>query len=169
VVVPWANGLGTTSVVARWPDDDQWAWRLSLADVVVDGPFSMLPGVDRFIAVASGVGMELTIGDRPPVRLTPDSPSFAFDGDAETRCELIDGPIVDVNLMVRRGSATGSLDLIRLGVGDEVDVSTACVVLDGSVGLGDQVAGRFDAIDESCRVIALEHTRVALVTVRDER
>ncbi|MBK5332899.1 MAG: HutD family protein, partial [Ilumatobacteraceae bacterium] len=44
--MPWANGLGSTSVVARRPDDDGWVWRISLADVVSDGPFSRLPDVD---------------------------------------------------------------------------------------------------------------------------
>jgi hypothetical protein len=67
--------------------------------------------------------------------------------------------------MVRRGSATGSLDVVELSTGDEVDVATTCVVLAGSVGLDDQVVGRFDAVDESSRVIALEPTRLALVTV----
>jgi environmental stress-induced protein Ves len=165
VVVPWVNGLGTTSVIVRWPDDEQWVWRLSLADVVVDGPFSVLQGVDRFIAVASGAGMELTIGDRSRIRLTQHSPSFAFDGGTETRCELIDGPIVDLNLMVHRGAATGSLDIVELSANEFVDVPTACVVLDGSLALGDEVLETADAVIAPCRLIAGEPARLALITI----
>jgi uncharacterized protein len=164
VVVPWANGLGTTSVIARWPDNDQWVWRLSLADVVSDGPFSQLPGVDRFIAVASGEGMELTVGDLPPIRLTLASPPFGFDGGAVTTCALIDGPIVDLNLMVRRGTATASLEMRRLAPGAAIDI-TACVVLDGAAAVGDDTLERFDAVfvDHPHRLTALEPTRLAQI------
>jgi uncharacterized protein len=163
--VPWANGLGTTSVIARWPDNDQWVWRLSLADVVFDGPFSLLPGIDRFIAVASGVGMDLSVGELSPVRLTVASPPLSFDGGVATTCALIDGPIVDLNLMVRRGSATGSLQLAQLAVGEHIEVATACVVLDGSIHVGTEIANHFDAVIEPCRVTALEPTRLAILSL----
>ncbi|MCU1359288.1 MAG: HutD family protein [Ilumatobacteraceae bacterium] len=166
MTVPWANGLGTTRVITRWPDHEHWAWRLSLADVVSDGPFSQLPGIDRCIAVASGAGMDLTVGDGAPVRLTSASPALSFDGDEITTCTLVDGPIVDVNLMLRRGAATGSLDVVHLSAGDAVDVPTACVVLSGSVGVDHQALGVFDAVIEPCRVIALELSRLALVLTR---
>lgn len=102
--MPWANGLGTTAVVARVPDTDHWAWRLSIADVVADGPFSSLPGVDRWIAVSDGAGMVLTV-DGVDTTLTAASDAFAFDGGASTSCRLLDGPVHDLNLMLRRGAA----------------------------------------------------------------
>jgi environmental stress-induced protein Ves len=48
-------------VVARVPDHDEWDWRVSIADVVQDGLFSLLPGVDRTIAVVEGEGMLMTV------------------------------------------------------------------------------------------------------------
>lgn len=171
-MVPWANGLGTTSVVARHPDDDGWEWRLSLAGVGADGPFSSLPGVDRAVAVASGAGMTLSVGDDPPVRLTPTSDPVEFDGDASTTCVLIDGPIIDVNLMTRRGHATGSLVLRVLDSNDVLDLdaeATACVVLHGAVVVGADTLRRFDALldpVDDTRLTATEPTRLALVVVR---
>lgn len=167
-MVPWANGLGTTSVVARWPDDDSWVWRLSLADVTTDGPFSSLPGIDRFIVVASGAGMELTIGDAPAVQLTVASPPFAFDGGADVMCHLIDGPIVDLNLMARSGTP-GSIVVHHLADGERLDLESdviACVVLTGSVQADEDMHWRHDAIidpDAGTSLTAREPTRLALV------
>lgn len=132
MVVPWANGLGTTAVVARHPDTDDWAWRLSIADVVADGPFSSLPGVSRWIAVVTGAGMVLTV-DGTDTTLTPSSEAFAFDGGAVTSCRLLDGPIHDLNLMLRRGAASGSMEVVTADVPVPLDGVTACVVLDGTV------------------------------------
>jgi environmental stress-induced protein Ves len=169
-VVPWANGQGTTSVVARRPDDEQWVWRLSLADVTVDGPFSALPGIARSIAVASGAGMELMVDDAPPVRLTTASAPFEFDGGAAVTCHLIDGPIFDVNLMVRRGHATGTMIVHELHGGEQLQLTpdtTACVVLAGSIGVDVDVLGRFDAIiGPGAELLhALDDARVAVVHI----
>lgn len=173
-VVPWANGLGSTRVVARVPDDDAtWRWRLSLADVVTDGPFSVLPGVDRCIAVASGAGMRLVVGGDSPVTLGPDGGAFAFPGDAETSCVLLDGPIVDLNLMLRRGRASGHLDVVTSESGRLLDVvgAVALVVLDGELTVEDAVEPvtlvRFDAVllgaSGGPAVRARTRARVALV------
>jgi environmental stress-induced protein Ves len=161
-VVPWANGLGTTRVIARNPDDDTWAWRLSLADVVVDGRFSQLRGVARVIAVASGPGMDLTV-DGIVTRLIASSPAFAFDGGATTSCALLDGPIVDLNLMLR--DVSGWMQIEQVQSGDAVEVQTACVVLDGSIAIRNDVLVQFDAMIGPARAVALEPCRVALIQV----
>jgi environmental stress-induced protein Ves len=173
-VVPWANGLGTTAVIARGPDTDDWTWRLSLADVATDGPFSSLPGIDRWIAVASGEGMVLTIDDGEPVRIGHHDPAFAFDGGATTTCRLLDGPIRDLNLMLRQGTATGSLELHRLAPGETLHApadTAAMVVLDGAVHCGRGTLHEGDALvvqDEPVGAIeAVAQARVAFARVRD--
>ena len=44
---PWKNGGGVTREIAKGaaagPDDD-WGWRISIAEVERDGPFSTFPG-----------------------------------------------------------------------------------------------------------------------------
>ena len=146
-VVPWANGRGTTAIVTRVPDTDDWAWRLSLADVVDDGPFSSLPGVDRWIAVARGGRMALQLGAPDGFArtvLSDTDGAVSFSGDGDTSCRVLDGPLVDLNLMLRRGRATGALDLYELDAGERWSgTASAVVVLSGRVELvavGDEQA-----------------------------
>ncbi len=172
-VVPWANGLGTTAVIARSPDIDDWVWRLSLADVVTDGPFSTMPGIDRWIAVAAGDGMDLSIDGGEPVRIQHHDPAYAFDGGAVTSCRLLDGPIRDLNLMLRRGAASGSLELHRLAPNETLHApadTMAMVVLDGGVHCGRGTLHEGDAVvvqDEPVGVIeAVSQARVAFARIR---
>ena len=184
-VVPRANGRGTTAVVTRVPDTDDWTWRLSLADVVEDGPFSSLPGVDRWIAVARGGRMALQLGAPDGFGravLSDTDGAVSFSGDGDTSCRVLDGPLVDVNLMLRRGRATGALDLHELGVGERWSCAAhAVVVLSGRVGLvavGDEQATgvvldgmTFDAVvidgerDALVSLIANGPARLAIVVV----
>lgn len=147
-VVQWANGRGTTAIVTRVPDTDEWAWRLSLADVVEDGPFSSLPGIDRWIAVARGGRMALQAGapdEFMSTVLDETHGAVSFSGDGDTSCRVLDGPLVDVNLMLRRGRAAGTLDVQELGAGERWSWAVrAVVVLSGRVELvavGDDAAG----------------------------
>ncbi|QAU25408.1 hypothetical protein EO087_06175 [Dyella sp. M7H15-1] len=41
---PWANGAGTITVIASKPDESNWQWRLSIADISQDDAFSPYPG-----------------------------------------------------------------------------------------------------------------------------
>jgi environmental stress-induced protein Ves len=112
--MPWKNGGGTTTEIWRAASPDgEMLWRLSIADVASDGPFSAFPGVDRFIMVIEGKGMELTVGGRPR-RLDDLFKPFAFSGDAKTDCRLIAGPIRDFNLMVARRYGHGDLRVSHL-------------------------------------------------------
>jgi environmental stress-induced protein Ves len=107
-VMPWRNGGGTTAEIAFEPSDGPtgFRWRLSLADVASEGPFSAFPGCSRTIMLLSGPGMELTIteaGAAPhTTRLDQPHQPFDFDGEAETSCRLIDGPVRDLNVIAER-------------------------------------------------------------------
>ncbi len=41
---------------------DEFLWRVSIADVERDGPFSRFPGIDRTIVLLEGAGMRLRSG-----------------------------------------------------------------------------------------------------------
>ena len=59
---PWKNGGGTTREIAAFPPGaglDDFGWRLSVAEVERDGPFSVFSGVDRTIVLLDGAGMRL--------------------------------------------------------------------------------------------------------------
>ncbi|MDH6109091.1 environmental stress-induced protein Ves [Kitasatospora sp. MAP12-15] len=96
---PWRNGGGLTREVAAAPDG---SWRVSLAEVAADGPFSTFPGLDRVLTVVEGAGLELTVGDRPPAPVPPLHP-FPFPGELPTTGRLIDGPVTALNVMAAHG------------------------------------------------------------------
>jgi environmental stress-induced protein Ves len=107
--MPWKNGGGETAEVAIWPDDaalDAFDWRVSMARVATDGPFSSFAGVDRTLAVLTGGGLRLSVAGSPIVELTPCSLPHRFPGDAATSATLIAGAITDLNVMTRRGRFT---------------------------------------------------------------
>ena len=117
--MPWANGLGTSYEVASDRNvDDVWTWRVAIAPVVLDGPFSVLPGVDRQLVVINGEGMTLSIDGEivecPPGRVV------RFAGDSVTIASLVDGPVVDLGLMTVRDSVIGSMVVIA-DAGDVVE------------------------------------------------
>jgi uncharacterized protein len=116
--MPWKNGGGTTTEIWKAVSPDgEMLWRLSIADVASDGPFSAFPGIDRFIMVIEGNGMELTVDGRPR-RLDDLFEPFAFSGNAKTDCRLIAGPIRDFNLMVARSYGSGALRVRHLAAGE---------------------------------------------------
>ena len=111
----WKNGAGRTTEIASHPAGaalDAFDWRVSIADVVRDGPFSAFAGVDRTIVVLAGAGMRLEGGRHAAVLRTPYEP-HAFSGDDAIDCVLVDGPVRDFNLMLRRGRATGEVAIAR--------------------------------------------------------
>ena len=132
----WKNGGGTTTEIwkAAAPAGEM-LWRLSIADVASDGPFSEFPGIDRWIMVIEGKGMTLTIDGLGTKRLDrPFEPLF-FPGDAKTDCTLIDGPIRDFNFMIARSFGKGTLQVSRLtaGMAAPLGENTAAVhILAGS-------------------------------------
>jgi len=99
---PWRNGGGLTRELLTWPSADECDVRIAVADIAADGPFSSYEGVQRWIAVISGTGIELSFNDGDRQLLTGDEP-LCFDGADAPGCRLLDGPTRDLNLMVRNG------------------------------------------------------------------
>jgi environmental stress-induced protein Ves len=135
--MPWKNGGGTTTEIWKAASPaGEMLWRLSIADVASDGPFSEFPGIDRWIMVISGKGMELTIDGMGTKRLDRPFVPLSFPGDAKTDCRLIDGPIRDFNFMIARSFGKGSLQVLTLaaGMAAPLGANTAALhVLRGSI------------------------------------
>lgn len=116
---PWKNGMGRTRELAIHPagaDLRNFTWRVSVAEVDRAAPFSAFPGVDRQIALLDGEGFLMRFDDgREHALLAPFVP-FAFPGEAAVDATLAGGPTRDFNLMLRRGSATGSIEAWRVGM-----------------------------------------------------
>jgi environmental stress-induced protein Ves len=106
LVMPWKNGGGTTTEIAVAPEGaslDDFDWRISMAHVGQDGPFSSFPGIDRTLSVLSGAGITLAFGDGESVRLDRSSAPYPFAADRAVDGLLASGPIDDLNVMSRRG------------------------------------------------------------------
>ena len=115
--MPWKNGGGETVEIAVSPEGTGLAdfdWRVSMATVTTDGPFSVFPGIDRTLSILDGKGMTLFIEGRKPERLTQASVPFSFPADAPTSATLIGGTITDLNVMTRRGRFTHSVERISI-------------------------------------------------------
>ena len=97
---PWKNGGGVTRTLAA---DPAGHWRVSIADIDRDGPYSRFPGHDRVSVVLSGAGVALR-GDGVAVALRPREPAL-FSGDVALQSRLEDGPVRVLNLFVQRGRA----------------------------------------------------------------
>ena len=135
VRVPWKNGGGTTAEVAAFPEGstfETFGWRISMADVAGDGPFSAFPDIDRTLIVVEGDGIELDV-EGVPFRLDRASPKLSFSGDDRTVGRLLSGPIRDLNVMTRRGQFRHRVRFVESGVAllAEETCTAFVVALDG--------------------------------------
>lgn len=97
---PWANGRGVTVELARSDTPEGLAWRLSMATVAEDGPFSLFPGIERSLTVISGPGFRLQ-GPGLDLAARPLAP-IAFPGDVALSATDVAGPSQDFNVMTAR-------------------------------------------------------------------
>lgn len=107
---PWKNGCGETATVAVYPEGaglDDFDWRISIARVDGDGPFSAFPGIDRTLTILSGGSMDLN-----GIALTPASAPYTFDGEMPVMATVTGGPIHDLNVMTRRGRFTHRVERV---------------------------------------------------------
>ncbi|SEA85750.1 HutD/Ves family protein [Paraburkholderia sartisoli] len=116
VASPWKNGGGVTREIAVAPEGaalDTFVWRVSVADVAQPGPFSRFAGIDRALVLLAGAGMLLDDAEGHTHALTQPLDIARFTGEASIDARLVDGATRDFNLMVRRGAATGDIEVWR--------------------------------------------------------
>jgi environmental stress-induced protein Ves len=145
VSMPWNNGGGSTREIFRFPEGDaDWQWRLSIADIAADGPFSGFPGCERSLTLLAGAGMSLQFADR---RCDLHSPYAAcrFAGEETPECVLFNGPTVDFNAIWRRDAVSITVERRAMHGSlwclPEPGVSWFVLLLSGSLGLKDDSHG----------------------------
>ena len=155
-VMPWANGGGSTRQVAIEPPAATLAngmhWRVSIATVGSDGPFSRLPGIDRSLWLLGGAGVRLFVDGREVV-LAQALQRFDFAGEAAIHARLLAGACEDLNLMVARDRVSARAEVLQLPAGATLDVGMA-----GS-GLVLAVRGRVEVRDASLQLAEREAVR----------
>lgn len=105
----WKNGTGWTREIVRMPETGDWSWRLSIAEIEQDAPFSVFPGIDRELVLIRGNGLRLRFSDGEVHELQPPHARLRFAGEREVRGELLEGPTHDFNLMWRRDAVAAEL------------------------------------------------------------
>ncbi|MBZ7923081.1 HutD family protein [Ensifer adhaerens] len=130
--MPWKNGGGETVEIAVFPERallGDFDWRVSMATVASDGPFSSFPGIDRTLAILEGKGMRLMIEGREPVLMTGETAPLPFPADVATSATLVDGPIVDLNVMTRRGKLAHEVQRLTIDAPGTIEGSVETTLL----------------------------------------
>jgi uncharacterized protein len=106
IAAPWKNGGGITHEALREPAGaDEFRWRVSVANIDVSGPFSEFAAYNRKMVLLEGGGLELRGADGTKKTLRQIGDLAEFDGAVATHCELLNGPCVDLNLMVAKSGS----------------------------------------------------------------
>lgn len=129
--MPWKNGQGLTEEVRSFPPDstmETFDWRLSIAHVGADGPFSQFPGIDRSIALLDGEGLILDLPDGETI-LHPQGEPFAFPGEWDVSSRNSSGGTMDLNIMTRRGRCVHRMVRHKLQAGDVLAASSQAVLV----------------------------------------
>ncbi|MCU1447731.1 HutD family protein [Cryobacterium sp.] len=142
---PWRNGTGSTSEIlvragaadAATGEPDtatgRFDWRLSIATVSADGPFSTFPGVDRSLMALSAAGLGIT--DEGAAVWLGQYDVHDFPGENSVASTGVTGETLDLNLMCDRGRRRGTLgaeSVSGMGTVAAADADEVAVVfLDG--------------------------------------
>jgi environmental stress-induced protein Ves len=167
VTMPWKNGGGVTTEIAVHPAGaslETFLWRISMAHVASDGPFSRFDGVDRTLVLLDGHGMRLDIEDRTPVTLVEGSDPLPFPADVPTSAHLLDGPIRDLNVMTRRGQWRHAVERIAIQDGGTwTAAAPVSVILCGSNAVAIETAGGKHVLNRDDAVIMETASAINLV------
>lgn len=96
-VTPWANGGGVTTELAAKRVGRHVVWRISVARIDRDGPFSRFPGMARVHTIIEGAGLDLR-GESGVLLARPFLP-LSFDGALALNARLLDGPCRALNVI----------------------------------------------------------------------
>jgi uncharacterized protein len=108
---PWKNGGGLTHEIAVAFSDDarkSVLWRVSLATIDRDGPFSEYRGYDRTIVALDPVELDV---DGTSVVLERCQP-HEFRGEARVACRLRGGATRDLNAMTLRDAFAHDVEIV---------------------------------------------------------
>jgi environmental stress-induced protein Ves len=159
--MPWRNGRGSTLEIARQPaKGNNFAWRLSLADIDRDGEFSAYPGYRRALVLVAGNALRLRFRGHGNCFLDQAKRGVRFEGSWETHCAIPAGRCTDLSLIVRGTSDGRPASVVRAPRMLRVK-STAQVVL------GRDLYGALFVIEGSVAVSASIRTRPRTVRARD--
>jgi hypothetical protein len=102
----WRNGMGVSWDIASYPvAADDFGWRLAIARIDGDVPFSHYPNVDRVFTLIEGQGLDLEFEGRNTLAVDRLFVPHFYSCDVPTFCRLRSGPCRALNLFMKRGLA----------------------------------------------------------------
>jgi uncharacterized protein len=127
--VPWKNGKGLSRELYSIPhesDPGLFNFRLSMAKVTESAPFSIYPGIDRFLMLLDGNGFRLKFEDQADAVLDSPFDCLEFEGEEVIQCELLKGECTDFNVMTNRswGKSTVISSLLKKGQSKKISAKT---------------------------------------------
>jgi environmental stress-induced protein Ves len=125
--VRWLNGFGSTRLLATGtlPDGDT-AWRISVADLEQEAPFSSFPETDRlFVALGP---LRLVVSGRPVDLVAGEQ--LRFHGEQPVTVQVLE-PTRALNVMTRRAACRA--DVILRSPGDHITPGATHVVPLGDI------------------------------------
>jgi uncharacterized protein len=111
---PWKNGGGITHEAMRVPERGIFRWRVSIAHIDASGPFSDFAGYARTMVLLRGAGVALKLSDGTQRIMRAAGDLAQFDGGRGVKCELLNGPCVDLNLMTSHAMGPAQVRVERL-------------------------------------------------------
>lgn len=117
----WKNGGGSTKQLLISPKDadlTNFDYRISIATISSNGPFSPFPCIDRQLCILEGEGVKLMMSDNAAksseLVLRPNQPAFCFSGETQIESQLLDKQIIDFNVMIKRGKYRAHIERLEL-------------------------------------------------------
>jgi len=118
----WKNGGGSTKQLLISPKDadlTNFDYRISIATISSDGPFSQFPSIDRQLCILEGAGVKLKMmsndaAEANELILRPNEPAFCFSGETQIESQLLDKQIIDFNVMTKRGKYRAYIERLEL-------------------------------------------------------
>lgn len=148
----WRNGMGVSWDIASEPAEagaGDFGWRFAIARIDSDVPFSHYPETDRVFTLIEGNGLDLDFAGREPLAVHHPFVPHPYPCDVETYCRLRDGPCRALNLFMKRGAWTATVDILSSNAVIEHPGPMLFFVLQGSAIINGQALGPGDTlIDE---------------------
>lgn len=145
---PWRNGGGTTQTLAA----NAAEWRVSVAQVECDGPYSRFDGITRVSVVLRGSGVMLDDG-ATSVRLEPGK-AVEYDGGTAWNARLVDGPVIALNVMTAAGRYRTTVVSLVEAVVVRAGCAAIVIALDGACRYSEPITGKAGAVDAGQIIVA---------------
>jgi environmental stress-induced protein Ves len=140
ITMPWKNGGGVTHEILKHEDNGQLLWRLSIAEVSSDGPFSIFAGLSRILTVILGEGLALS-APHTELSAMPLVP-LAFSGDWPITSTRRSPVVEDFNVIFDDSRVAVNVKVWRAGVSVDVlgdDGGVAIFLLLGTSEIAGQI------------------------------